>query len=170
MVQIGDIHIGRPETANPIVADVLEVSALWDELVSRYNAIEFTQIVQNFAHDVDLKLILSKGLFNTLERQVDKLEAEMNKLKIPLPERPPKSVNTPSTSGILQDRFIFGLLFTGIQSMLKAHIEHIQVITTMDGLRKMLIDFVHEELSLFDKMILYGKLKGWLRNPPKFSP
>ncbi|MEW6573397.1 MAG: DUF3231 family protein [Bacillota bacterium] len=168
-MQIGNIHIGRAENAEAPVADVLEVSAVWRELVSRYEVIQLTQLLQNFAHDTDLKLILTKGLMETLEKQVNKLEDEMNKLKIPLPERPPKSVKVPSTTGIFEDGLIYSLVFNGIQDMLERHIQHIRVITTKDGLRKTLIEFLQEEVNLFDKMVLYGKIKGWLKSPPKFT-
>lgn len=167
-MQIGNIHLGRVENAKAPAADVLEVSAVWRELVSRYEVIQLTQLLQNFAHDADLKLILTKGLMETLEKQVNKLEEEMNRLKIPLPERPPKSVKVPSTTGVFEDRFVFGLVFNGIQDMLERHVEHIRLITTRDGLRKTLIQFLQEELNIFDRMVLYGKMKGWLKSPPKF--
>ena len=170
MVQIGNIHIGKKENAVSTASDVAEVSALWNELVARYDIIEFTQIMQNFTHDIDLKFILTKGLSDTLELQVNKLEEEMNKLQIPLPGRPPKSVNTPSTTSLLEDKHIFILVFTGIQNMLIGHMKHIQAMTTTDSLRKMFIEFLNQELNLFDKMVLYGKIKGWLRSPPKYTP
>ncbi|HAG07076.1 MAG TPA: hypothetical protein DCL13_02760 [Peptococcaceae bacterium] len=170
MVQVGNFHIGKAETAAPPVADVMEVAALWDELVSRYDIIQLTQILQNFAHDVDLKLILSKGLTGTLEKQVDRIEKEFNRLQIPLPERPPKSVKVPSTTGIFEDELIFNLVFAGIQNVLSGHVQRIRVITTSDTLRKMLIEFLQEELGIFDKMVLYAKTKGWIKSPPKFAP
>jgi len=170
LVQLGNFHVGKGETAKRPTADVMEVGALWDALMERYDTIQFTQILQNFAHDQDLKLVLAKGLTNTLEKQVNKIEEEMNVLQIPLPERPPKSVNVPSTTGVFEDELIFGLVFAGIQHMLARHVEHIRAMTTRDGLRKMFIEFLRAELSIFDKMVLYGKTKGWLKSPPKFVP
>lgn len=150
-MKIGNIHIGRAENAEAPVADVLEVSAVWRELISRYEAVQLTQLLQNFVHDTDLKLVLTKGLMEILEKQVDKLEEEMNRLKIPLPERPPKSVKVPSTTGIFEDEFIYKLVFSGIQGMLVMHTYHIHLITTNDVLRKTLIEFLQEELHIFDK-------------------
>ncbi|MGQ9498530.1 MAG: DUF3231 family protein [Desulfotomaculales bacterium] len=169
-MQIRDFHIGRADKAEPPSVDVLEAGAIWEELVARYDIIQLTQLLQNFIHDTDLRYIMSRGLFAVLEKQVNVLENEMNRLQIPLPERPPKSVNTPSTSGIFQDEFIFTLVFVGIQHMLDRHVSHIRSITTSDRLRKIFIDFMREELEICDKMVKYGKLKGWLRVPPKFTP
>jgi hypothetical protein len=169
-MQIGNIHIGKAENAKPPLVDVMELAAIWDELIARYDMIELTQLLQNFAHDPDLRLILSKGLTATLERQVNRLEEAFNMLQVPLPERPPKSVKVPSTTGVFEDKHIFTLVFSGIQDMLGRHIWHIRSATTNDILRKMFIEFLQEEYQLFDKLVLYAKTKGWLKNPPKFTP
>ena len=166
MVQIGNFHLGRAETAKAPILDAGEAFLLWDHLVSRYDTIEQTQIYQNFAHDPDLKLILLKGLSATLEKQVDRLEAEMNTFKMPLPSRPPKSVRIEANSGVLEDRFLFKEVFTGIQNFLDNHTRTVRSLVTNDPLRKMFINFAKEELDLFDMFVKYGKLKGWLQTPP----
>lgn len=169
-MQIGDLHIGRADKAEPPSVDIMEAAAIWEELTARYDIIQFTQILQNFVHDTDLKLIINKGLFQILEKQVNVLEEEMNVLQIPLPERPPKSVNIPSTTGLFQDEFIFSSVFVGIQHMMDRHIKHIRSITTSDRLRRIFIEFMQQEMEVFDNMVKYGKLKGWLKLPPKFVP
>ncbi|MEW6448653.1 MAG: DUF3231 family protein [Bacillota bacterium] len=169
-MQIRDFHIGRADKAEPPSADLLEAGAVWEELIARYDIIQLTQILQNFTHDTDLKLIINKGLYNILEKQVNVLEEEMNLLQIPLPERPPKSVNAPSTTGVFQDHFIFSLIFAGVQHMMDRHVKHIRSITTSDRLRGIFIEFMKQEMDIFDNMVKYGKLKGWLKVPPKFVP
>lgn len=169
MVQVGDIHVGRAETAKKPEADAGEVFLLWDMLVTRYDAIQITQIMQNFAHDPDLKFLLTRGLTRTLERQADKLEAQMNTLQIPLPERPPKSVKVPSTTGVFEDELIFKQIFSGIQNMLDSHVRALRSATTSDILRNMFIEFLKQELDIFNKLVVYGKMKGWLQVPPKYT-
>ncbi|MGQ9823572.1 MAG: DUF3231 family protein [Desulfotomaculales bacterium] len=166
MVQIGNFHLGKAETAKAPLLDTAEAFLLWDHLLSRYDAIEKTQIYQNFAHDPDLKLLLAKGLSATLEKQVNSLEAEMNTFGLPMPSRPPKSVRIETNSGVFEDRFIFKEVFTGIQNFLDNHIRTIRSFVTNDQLRKTFIDFAKEELELYDKFVKYGKLKGWLQTPP----
>ena len=166
MVQLGNFHFGRAETAKPPALDSGEEFLLWDQLISRYDIIEQTQIYQNFAHDPDFKYLLKKGLEETLERQVDELEKEMNTFQLPLPNRPPKSVRVTANSGIMDDQMMFRQVFTGIQNFLESHIRTIRAITTNDPLRHTFIIFAKEELDLFENLCKFGKLKGWLLVPP----
>ncbi|MTI85696.1 MAG: DUF3231 family protein [Firmicutes bacterium] len=169
VVQIGNYHLGRAETAKQPKMDAGEIFLLWDMLVSRYDIIAKTQIHQNFAHDYDLKTLLSVGLSGTLEKQATLLENEMNTHRIPLPVRNPKSVNLPSHSEVLDDEFIYRDVFFGIQGFLDYHARVIRSITTNDKFRKQLIDMAIEELYLFDRLVKFGKLKGWLKVPPIYQ-
>jgi len=169
VVQIGNIHLGRAETAERPKLDAGEAFILWDLLLSRYDIIQKTQIYQNLGHDPDLKVLLTQGLSSTLEKQVNILEREMNTFNLPLPARPPKSVRLPEASGILEDEFMFRDVFFGMQGFLDYHARTIRSFTTNDKLRAQLINFAVDELHLFDLMVKFGKLKGWLRVPPSLN-
>ncbi len=170
MVQVGNFHIGRAETAQSPSLDSGEAFLLWDMLVSRYDIIENTQIYQNFGHDQDFKLLLQRGLNKTLEKEVNIMEKELNRYRIPLPNRPPKSVKIPANTGILEDQFMFKQIFTGIQAFLDNHVRTVRSVTTNDALRDMFIRFAKEELDLFNDICKYGKSKGWLEIPPRYLP
>lgn len=165
MVQIGNLHIGQAETIKPPEVDSGEAFLMWDYLVSRYGNIQLTQLLQNYAHDPDLKLLLKSGL-TLMENQVNKVETELNRVQIPLPNRPPKTVSTDIGSEVWSDQFIFSLIFTDIQGFLEQHIRVIRSITTNDTLRKMFISFLYQEIDVFDELCKYSKLKGWLASPP----
>lgn len=165
-VQLGNFHFGRAETAKQPVLDSGEAFLLWDQLVSRYDIIQISQIFQNFAHDHDFKYFIKTGVQGALEKQVNLLEKEMNTYQVPLPERPPKSVNIPANSGIMADDMMFKQMFTGVQSFLDNHIRTIRSITTNDPLRHMFVNFAKEELDIFEDLCRYGKMKGWLQTPP----
>jgi hypothetical protein len=169
MVQIGNYHIGKAETAEKPKMDAGEAFLLWDMLLTRYDIITKTQIYQNFAHDPDLKGVLAKGLTEILERQAEILEREMNTFQLPLPGRPPKSVKLPSHSEVIDDEFIFRDVFFGIQGFLGYHARAIRSITTNDKFRKTMLDMAIEELRLFHNLVKFGKLKGWLKVPPMFT-
>lgn len=169
MVQVGNFHIGKAETAQKPSIDIGEAFLLWDMLVSRYDIIESTQIYQNFGHDPDFKILLQRGLNKTIEKEVNIMEKELNRYNIPLPNRPPKSVKVSANTGILEDQFIFKQIFTGIQAFLDNHVRTIRSITTNDALRDMFINFAKEELDIFNGLCKYGKLKGWLGIPPRFT-
>jgi hypothetical protein len=170
MVQIGNYHLGKAETAEKPTLDSGEAFLLWDMLISRYDIIELTQLYHNFGHDPEFKILLSKGLNKTLEKEVNIMEKELNRYHIPLPNRPPKSVKIPANTGILDDQFMFKQIFTGMQSFLDNHVRTIRSVTTNDPLRDIFINFAKEELDIFNSLCKYGKSKGWLAIPPKYSP
>ncbi|MTI84789.1 MAG: DUF3231 family protein [Firmicutes bacterium] len=170
MVQIGNYHIGKGETAKTPTLDSGEAFLLWEMLVSRYDVIELTQIYHNYGHDPDFKASLSHGLYKTLEREVNILEDELNRYRIPLPNRPPKSVKLPANTEVLEDEFLFRQIFKDMQSFLDNHIRTIRSIINNDPLREMFIDFLKKELDIFNGICKYGKMKGWLQNPPKYTP
>ena len=166
-MQIGNFHLGRAETAKKPALDAAETFLLWDQLISRYDIIEMTQLFQNFAHDPDFRLLLKKGLEEVLEKQVDVLEKEMNTFQVPLPGRPPKSVRVAANTEVLEDRMMFRQVFTGIQNFLDNHVRAIRSTITNDPLRHTFVNFAKQELDIFDGMCKFGKLKGWLQAPPE---
>ena len=170
MVQIGNYHIGKAETATEPIIDVLEAALLWDLLKARYLCVEETQIYQNYAHDPEFKKIIGTVGIKVLEKQTDELEKQMNLFNVLLPKRPPKSYNRPSCDQVFTDEFIFQKIFRGCQYLLDAHVRALQSSITNDSLRTMFTDFFNEEVMLFDKLIKYGKQKGWLEQPPVYRP
>lgn len=154
---------------NQEVLDAGEAFHLFDHLTSRYDNIKKTQLYENFAHDPDLKAILLIGLQQTLEKQVNMLEQEMNKFGIALPQQPPKSVNTTEGKDMYQDNEMFRDVFTGMQFMLELHATALRQNTTNDRLRKIYIHLLQDELSGVDTWIKYGKTKGWLRPVPTYK-
>lgn len=168
MVQIGNFHIGEAQTAIPPMVNSGEAFLLWDYLTSRYDNIRLTQLLQNYAQDPEFGLMLKSGL-SMLEKQINEVEKEMNKLQLTLPNRPPKSISTDVGSEIWTDELMFKQVFTDIQSFLDQHTRTIRSITTNDPLRQMFIKFLTQELDVFDTLCKYGKLKGWISNPPMFK-
>lgn len=144
-----------------------EVFGLWQHLVQRYDIRELTDIFQNFANDIEFKAILTLGL-NALDDEITLLEDEMNKLGIPLPPRPPKSINTPSNTEILRDELMYRIIYWGIQNFLSQHTNTILQMQN-PGLRVKFIDMQRKEVDLFTKMGDYGKLKGWIFIPPAYN-
>jgi len=149
--------------------DAGEAFHLFDHLTARYDTIEKTQLYQNFAHDIDLKIILLIGLQGTLEKQVNMLEKEINKFGVALPSQPPKSVNTTEGKDMYEDSKIFRDVFTGMQYMLEQHATALRQCTTNDRIRDIYIKLLNDELSTINTWIKYGKIKGWLRPVPMYK-
>ncbi len=169
MVQIGNIHFGKAQTAVEPTISIMEAGILWDLTTARYKCLEETRLYHSFAHDEELKAMLAYGI-KFLENQVSELEKQMSLFRLPMPYRPPKDVNIAETGMALNDRFIFAQVFEGCQSFID-HIARVsRSILTNDPLRHIIVGFLTSELSLFDKLVKFAKVKGWLQIAPVFRP
>lgn len=149
--------------------DTGEAFHIWDHLSSRYDSIEITHIYQSLAHDPDFSTVLLLGTEKILTKQIHILEKEMDHFGLPLPQRPPKTAPLTAQQTIFEDELLYRQIFTGMQFMLELHATAFRQNITNDRLRKIYIDFLHEEVPLINKWIKYGKAKGWLRANPSYK-
>lgn len=146
---------------------VSEVWHLWDLVVARYDVIMETQLLLNFATDEEFKLILIKGL-DTLKEQVKIKEGIMASYGIPLPDKPPEGVTNTTDVEEITDRYIYRHIYRGIQDFLNVHLSAVSQATDVQ-LRRRFIEFLKEEMEIFDMFVEYGKFKGWIINPPHYK-
>jgi hypothetical protein len=144
-----------------------EAYEIWQHLVMRYDTQELAIVFHNFVNDMDFKTLLSWGL-SVLDKEVSTLETEMNRLGIPLPKRPPKSINTPANSEIFRDETMFRSIYMMVQLFLY-QLQRTGMIMLEPRLRDMFIQMQKTEIDLYAKLVKYGKLKGWLHTPPKYN-
>jgi len=163
MVQIFNFHIGRAD--NPVLS-AGEAYILWKNLLTRYNHIEKTQIYLNLIHDPDFRYFVSKGLKDTLEVQADELEKIMDTYKLPLPYRPPQSTSIEVNFEIINDRFMFRDIMSGVENLMTILNHAVRTYVTNDTLRSLAIKNLHTEIKIYDDMCKLGKLRGWLAPPP----
>lgn len=161
-------ELGKSTSEKQEIINVSEVFHLWNHLVQRYNVIYITNILQLFAKDEDLKLFLSVGE-KTLNDNIILLEKEMLRYGIPLPLRPPKQTQAAANLEQISDRFIFRRILRGIQSFLPTHTMAF-VHSTSPKIRQLFMEFMIEEMKLYDKFMEYGKIKGYENNPPQYKP
>ncbi|AGL01088.1 DUF3231 family protein [Desulfoscipio gibsoniae] len=147
--------------------NVSEVFHIWNHLVQRYNVIHLTSLLEAFASDPDLKIILASGK-KTLGKHVSLLEKEMMTYGIPLPNRPPKYTKSTVNIEGITDRFIFRRVLRGIQSFLPTHTMAL-IHSTSPQIRELFITFLIEELKLYDGLLEYGKLKTYEVKPPIYK-
>jgi len=159
------------KTARPVRKerlDVVEAYHLWDHLNLRYDQIQLTQLFFNFAHDEEFRAILNSGL-ETLRKEVNILEEQMNILEVPLPERPPYASNATIDPETIEDIFMYRVILTGIQNAMDLHLRAVVETTRNDSIRKMFTQFLSTEVEVFDKYLRYGKVKGWLHPAPLYT-
>ncbi|HWI54149.1 MAG TPA: hypothetical protein VNT57_00515 [Desulfobacteria bacterium] len=166
-MQIGNIHFGKVETAMPPQLNLMEAALTWDLLVGRYKCIRETQIYHSYAHDPEWKALLDYGI-DFLENQARVLEQQAKMYKLPLPDRPPLDAPLAGSYEMLQDRYTFSQVFEGCQSWIDFLARASRSMVTSDPLRHIMVDFLNSDLALFDKVVKFGKLKGWLEPSPVF--
>lgn len=145
-----------------------EAHMLWEHLQHRYDYLELTLVCLNNIQDTDFKLLVSKGLRDTMKTQINRVEDLMSTFGIPFPEGTPQIVTAPGDPGIWRDEFIFNLLLADILVFMNVHLRGIKLFFS-DGLRNLFNEFLVEDLKVHDNMIKYGKLKGWVLSPPSYG-
>lgn len=146
---------------------VSEANHLWEHLSYRYDQKMLTGFFLEFVHDPDFKLILEQGT-NMLMKQIKQLEGLMTKFQVPLPERSAAVQEAVIDPEIMNDKFIFRMIFSGVQSVMELHTAAVVDSTRNDYVRKVFHDLLKTETDTFDKLIKYGKAKGWSKIPPMY--
>lgn len=166
MAQVGNFHIGSPNSVIKPKLSYGEAYAIWDNLAGRYDLLEILQVFSNFAHDKDLKELIEHKIISVMQPQIEALEKSLIKHEIPLPPRPPKNIKFQANSGIARDEFIFRRLFSLIQDFINVCAVSIKVMVVNDEERDVFRDYLMDKIVLFDYLCDFGIKKGWLEIPP----
>lgn len=148
--------------------DCAEAFHLWGHLTWRYDNILQTEFYHSLVNDGDFKMILQQGQA-VLKDQSQKLEKELLHFGIPLPVRPPSVVPPAANTTLINDDNMFRSIIAGIQGALGVHVLALKQCTVNDRIRTIFKDLLLSEIELFDRMIKYGKVKGWLNPPPTYG-
>lgn len=165
--EIGPAFSSNKETKNEPLS-VSEANHLWDHLNLRYDQIHMTNLFRDFIHDVDFKEVLDLGV-KELSDQIILLEDNSIKYGIPLPERPPASQLAGGDPETIEDKFVYRIIFKGIQDAIDLHIRSVVETIRNDSLRNIFLDLYKKEVALFDKYLKYGKMKGWTHIMPLYK-
>ncbi|MCF8022829.1 MAG: DUF3231 family protein [Clostridiales bacterium] len=148
--------------------DAGEAFHLWDHLTFRNDNIEQTQRYLAFANDGDFKVLLKKGLQDVLRDQADMLEKELKHFGLPLPVRPPRVSTKVENTNIMNDDNMFRHIFNGIQGAAIIHAQAFKSSVTNDRIRKIFKNLLYSEVKIQDRIIRFGKYKGWFNIVPEY--
>lgn len=163
------IYPNLPQNTKEVI-DAAEAFHLWDNLTFRYDNIHQTEIYKDLVKDLDLKALITLGLQLVLKEEASRLEKECLKFGIPLPKHPERVVALPSDMKFeFRDDAIFRVILMGIIGATNIHVSAVKQSVTNDRVRKLFINLLLSEIEVFNHFILYGKLKGYLNEPPKFK-
>lgn len=174
MLQIVDVmdklqrltEIGKTAREKQRIINVVEVFYIWDVLVTKLDVLETLQIFENMIQDNDLTIIkdqVKKGLTSG----IDDMEALMRDYDLPFPMRPPAAINSTVYIENVSDRDIFQMLYEAIQAFFPIlGIGFMQ--STTPEVRKGLKDHLMLTIELQEMLVEYGKVKGFLNQPPVY--
>jgi len=158
--------LGKSTKEKQRLMSIADAYLIWTNLVAKYDALNFTSTSFTLTKDEDLKLVLTQGM-SVLKRNIKILEGRMKELGIPLPDKPPEDVRITVDVNAITDRQIYKNIFGGIQGALSMLINAFSHATASRN-REMFRQILAEEMDLYDQYREYGKVKGYLTEPPTF--
>ncbi|KLU64265.1 hypothetical protein DEAC_c38980 [Desulfosporosinus acididurans] len=161
-------EIGKSSREKQRIINVIEVFYIWDVLVTKLDALESIQIFEHMIEDNDLKIIKNKvkdGLF----LGINDMEALMRDYDLPFPIRPPADVSSTVQIEAVNDRDIFLMFYEVIAAFFPILGIGFMQSTTPD-VRKGLKNHLLLTIELQEMLVEYGKLKGYLNQPPVYRP
>jgi len=159
-------NMGKSNKEMQRLISIAEADALWKALVSRYDALNITNILLMLVKDEDLIMIIKEGI-QILNKEVSILEKHMKNFNIPMPNKPPEQANIALDINAITDMTIYRDVYNGMAATLQLHTLNFAVSkssTLRESFRKLLII----EMDLFDKYVEYGKQKGYMHEEPSF--
>ncbi|ODA41925.1 DUF3231 family protein [Desulfosporosinus sp. BG] len=150
------------------IINVVEVFYIWDVLVTKLDALETVQIFEHMIKDNDLAIIKNKVKEGLLEG-IDDMEALMREYDLPFPMRPPADVSSIVHIEAISDRDIFQMFYEVIAAFFPILGIGFMQSTTPD-VRKGLKNHLLLTMELQEMLVEYGKLKGFLNQPPVYRP
>lgn len=146
--------------------NVSDVFYVWDILVTKFDIMETMDIIKNFINDKDLGFIASK-LVKGLLIGIQDMERVMDDYGIPHPYRPPAGVKIDATNELITDRYIYDTLQEGIHSFFFT-LSSGFMNSTSPIVRKAFKEHMLLTMDLHELIVDYGKLKGYIVQPPVY--
>ena len=137
--------------------DIQEAFNIYNLLRARYVSAQTVQLFENFVHDTDWEIILSRFLKN-FQNQIKNLEQLGEKYRIVMPNRPPKDVKFATRLNHLTDDYIYKKIYHDLVAELISLIHAVRSTSTNDHLRTVIIEDLIIHFEDFDTLYKFGKL------------
>ncbi|MCR3922719.1 MAG: DUF3231 family protein [Firmicutes bacterium] len=148
--------------------DIKEAYNIWSMMRARYHSVDTIQIFKDIAHDRDFIIMLGR-LADSWNKFIYEYEAQAVKFKLKTPIRPPYDYRTSAKINQFTDRYIFTRVFNDIVAQLYPLVTAYRTTTTNDLVRKIILNDLKEHVQSFELVYKYGKLKGWMDEPPAYK-
>lgn len=161
-------EIGKSTRQKQRTISSIEVFYIWDVLVTKFDSLETLQIFEHMIEDNDLKIINNK-VKEGLIVGINDMEVLMRDYDLPFPMRPPADVSSTANVEAVTDRSVFQLLYEIIAAFFPILGIGFMQCTTPE-VRKALKNHLLLTMELQEMLVEYGKLKGFLNQPPAYRP
>ena len=145
-----------------------EAFHILDHVSHRYHQLQLTKFFLSFAHDKEFRFILSQGV-KQLEKETGMLQEIALKHEVQLPLRPPSSMEVPVEPEVAEDSFMYQAILIGMQTAIDLHIRAVLETIRNDTLRAVFFKLFDDEVAMHEKILKYGKAKGWIITVPIYS-
>lgn len=160
-------EIGLSAKEKQGLINVSEAFYAWDIMTTKLDILETMHILENFIDDIDLRLIANKTVAS-LQSGIAGMEKIMDNYGIPFPIRPPAGSKTTISMEYFTDRYIYQNIFESIQAFFPVLAQGYMQSTTPFP-KKEFKKHLLNTMELHEIIIEYGKLKGFLSEPPAYK-
>lgn len=160
-------EIGMSAKDKQGLINVSEAFYAWDIMVTKLDILDTLHILQNFIDDIDLRLI-SNQVIAALKSGIKGMEKIMDRYGVPFPIRPSVGSKTTMTMEYYTDRYIFHNLHESILAFFPVLAQGYMQ-STVPYAKKEFKKHLTTTMELHEELIEYGKLKGFLNEPPVYN-
>lgn len=148
--------------------DIQEAFNIWNALRARYHSVETIYLLRNFIHDRDFIVVLG-GFLNQWTKSTEKYEKLIEQFKIKSPTKPPREFAITVNINHIADDLVYRRIYNDLTSQMYFLGTAYRSSVTNDRVRKIIRADLESHLKNFDTLYKYGKLKGWMEDPPAYK-
>lgn len=152
---------------NSSLVNIGESYSLWDILSAKYFALERLNILRTFAHDPDLKALITIDI-KDLADDVRIMEKALERYGIAGANNHVLQPHVTKNAETFRDQFIAGEFFVFLQENIEMLLRALRLATSNDEVRDMFIKLVKDAIKRADRMAEYLKIRGWIGVPPMY--
>ncbi|MDO9534992.1 MAG: DUF3231 family protein [Bacillota bacterium] len=100
-----------------------------------------------------------------VKKEITDLEGQLSKFAVGVPKPPRKDVRSAVETEILSDSYIASTLLLLYQELIEMKLRSFRTASTNDGVRKMFLKYTKKAINVYDNLLKYVKLRGWIDKP-----
>lgn len=145
--------------------DIKEAYNVWNLLRARYLSADTIRLFKDLTHDRDFTIVLGR-LLDQWDKYIQKYETIVKNYQLKSPDRPPYDYKTSLKVNQITDVYVFKRIYNDIVAQMYSLTTGYRTSTTNDNVRTVIQEDLEAHIQSFETIYKYGKLKGWMDEPP----